>query len=61
MNPLDRLTPKIPFSFFAAFWVRVNSGARGSVLVGFWGSLIEPFGRGGGASQRAVSTPPPRS
>ena len=37
LNPLDALIPKIPFSFFAEFWVRVTSRARGSVSVGFWG------------------------
>ena len=30
--------PKIPFSLFAELWVRVTSGARGSVSVGFWGA-----------------------
>ena len=38
LNPLEALIPKIPFSFFANFWVWVTSGARGSVSVGFWGS-----------------------
>ena len=43
LNPLDALIPKIPSSFFAEFWVRVTSGARGSVSVGFWGvPSIEP-------------------
>ena len=28
LNPLDTLIPKIPFSFFADFWVRVTSGVR---------------------------------
>ena len=48
----DALIPKIPFSFFAEFWVRVTSGAQGSVSVGFWGGAsIEPFvGREGGSS-----------
>ena len=36
LDPLDALIPKIPFSFFAEFWVRVTSGAQGSVLVEFW-------------------------
>ena len=31
LNPLAALIPKIPFSFFADFWVWVTSGARGSV------------------------------
>ena len=40
LNPLDARIPKIQFSYFAEFWVRVTSGARGSVSVG--------FGAGGG-------------
>ena len=28
LNPLDALIPKMPFSFFADFWVWVTSGAR---------------------------------
>ena len=39
LNPLDALIPKIPFSFFAEFWVWVASEARGSVSVGFWGGV----------------------
>ena len=39
LNPLDALIPKIPFSFFADFWVWVTSEARGSVSVGFWGPV----------------------
>ena len=32
------------FIFFAVFWVRVSSGARGSVSVGFRGACqFEPF------------------
>ena len=42
LNPLDALIPKIPFSLFAEFRVRVTSGGWGSVSVG--------FGRGEGAS-----------
>ena len=38
LNPLDALIPKIPFSFFADFWVWVTSEAWGSVSVGLWGS-----------------------
>ena len=57
LNPLDALIPKIPFSVFADFWVRVTSGAWGSVSVGFSGghqwSLL------GVQLWRAVSTPPP--
>ena len=42
LNPLDVLIPKIPFSFFAHFWV--TSEARGSTSVGYRGVLsIEPF------------------
>ena len=29
LNPLDALIPKFPSSFFADFWVRVTSEARG--------------------------------
>ena len=51
LNPLDALIPKIPFSFFAEFWVRVTSEAQGSVSVGFWGSRqLSPFSGGGGGS-----------
>ena len=62
LNPLNALIPKIPFSFFADFWVWVTSEARGSVLVGFWGSRqLSPFwgGGGGGSSQGDLSTPLP--
>ena len=62
LNPLDALIPKMPFSFFAEFWVRVTSRAQGSVSVGFWGGgggfQLSPFQ--GGSSQRAVLTPPPQ-
>ena len=65
VNPLDALIPDIPFSFFAESWVRVISGARGSVSVGFWGVCVCQLSPlwGEGASQRAVSprTPPPPS
>ena len=48
LNPLDALIPKTPCPFVAEFWVRVTSGARGSVSVGFWeGPSIEPFLGGG--------------
>ena len=59
LNPLDALIPKIPLSFFFAdFWVRVTSEARGSVSVGFWGSCqLSSFG-GAGSSQGALSTTP---
>ena len=40
LNPLDALIPNIPFSFVAEFWVRVTSGAGGSVSVG---PSMEPF------------------
>ena len=49
LNPLDALIPKIPLSCFAEFWVRVTSGARGSVAVGFWrGRQLNPFWERGG-------------
>ena len=60
LNPLEMLIPKIPISFFAEFWVRVTSGARGSVSAGFWGARqLSPFWGRGGSSQRALSNPPP--
>ena len=61
-NPLDALIPKIPFSFFAEFWFRVGSRARGVSLGRIFGGgrQLSPFlgGGGGGSSQRAVSPPP---
>ena len=62
-NPLDALIPKIPFSFFADFWVWVTSKARGSVSVGyfFWRSRqLSPFLGGLGSSQGPLSIPPPQ-
>ena len=39
LNPLDALVPRISFSFFAEFSVRVTSGAWGSVSGGcFFGA-----------------------
>ena len=59
-NPLDGLIPKIPFSFFAEFWVRVTSGPSGSVSVGFWvGASNEPFWGGGGCPAKGLYRPPP--
>ena len=45
VNPLNALIPKSHFHFFAGFRVRVTSGARGSVSVGFGGggASIERF------------------
>ena len=59
LNPLDALIPKIPFSFFAEFWVRVTSGAWGSVPAGFCGGpSIEPFlGDGGEGGVQADASP----
>ena len=61
--PLHALIPKIPFSFFAAFWIwveyRVTSEAQGSVSLGFWGSRQLSLFGGGWSSQGALSTPPP--
>ena len=37
-EPPRRADPKIPFSFFADFGVRVTSGAQGSFSGGFRGS-----------------------
>ena len=43
-EPPRRADSKIPFSFFADFWVWVTSEARGSVWVGFWGTRqLSPF------------------
>ena len=49
LNPLVALIPKVPFSFFADFWVWVTSEAWGTVSLGFWGPRqLSPFwGRGG--------------
>ena len=61
LNPLDGLIAKTPVSFFCRLWVRVTSGAQGSVSVGFWGTRQLSFwGGGAGSSQRAASTPPPQ-
>ena len=58
MNSLDALIPKIPFPFFADFWVWVTSQARASVSVGFWGSRqLSPFG--GGLARGLYPHPPP--
>ena len=58
LSPFDALIPKIPFSFFADFWVRVTSEAQGFSLGRILGSRqLGPFG--GGSSQGALSTPPP--
>ena len=58
LNPLNALIPKIPFSFFAEFWVWVTSEARGSVSVGIWGSCqLSPLG--GGPAGGLYRPPPP--
>ena len=60
LNPLDALIPKIPFPFFADFWVWVTSEARGSVSIGFWGSCqLSPFW--GGEVEPGGSIDPPPS
>ena len=63
LNPLDALIPKIPFSFFADFWVWVTSEARGSVSVGFWGSCqLSPFlGEVGVRLEGSIDPPPPET
>ena len=56
LNSFDALIPKIPFSILAEFWVRITSGAQGSVSVGFCGARqLSPFfcWGGGGARGRA--------
>ena len=61
LHPLDALIPKIPFSFFANFWVRVTSEARGSLSVGFLEvPSIEPlFGERGVYPEGSIDPPPP--
>ena len=59
-DPLDALIPKIPFSFFANFWVWVTSEAWGSVSVGCWGSRqLGPLLGGGGVLAKGLYRPPP--
>ena len=59
LNPLDALIPKIPFSFFAEFRVRVTSGAPGVSLGRILGGpSIEPF-LGGGRLARGLYRAPP--
>ena len=61
LNLLDALIPKIPFSFFPDFWVRVTSKALGSDSVGFWGSCqLSPFWGEGGVRPEGSIDPPPR-
>ena len=59
-NPRNALIPKIPFSCFADFWVRVTSGALGSVSVGFWGlrQLSLFWGEPGGLARGLYQLPP---
>ena len=57
LDPLGALIPKVPFSFFADFWVWVTSEARGSVSVGFWGSRQLSL-LGGGGLARGLYRPP---
>ena len=60
LNALDALTPKIPFSFFADFWVWVTSEAWGSVSVGFLGCCqLSPFFGEGGPAGGLYRPPPP--
>ena len=58
-STLNALIPKIPFSFFADFWARVTSGARGSVSVEFWGARKLSLGGGGGLARGLYPPPPP--
>ena len=61
LKPLNALIPKIPFSFFAEFWVWVTSKARGSVSVGIWGSQqLSPFWGEGVQPERSIDPLPPR-
>ena len=60
LNPLDALIPKITFPEFAEFWIRIISGARGSVSVGFRGGCpLSLFFAGGGGLARGLYRPPP--
>ena len=63
LNPLAALIPRIPFSFFCRLsgpgHLRGPRVSLGRILGG--GASIEPFVfLGGGSSQGALSTPPPR-
>ena len=61
LNPLDALIRKVPFSLFAKFWVRVTSGVRRSVSVGFLESPQLSLFFGVGASQSIdppIASPP---
>ena len=59
LNPLDALIPNIPFSFFFGR-VRVTSGARGAVSVGFWGARqLTPLGGGGVRPEGSIDPPTP--
>ena len=60
-EPPRRADSKHPiFIFFPEVWVRVTSGARGSVSVG--APSIEPFFGGEGSSQwDCIAPPPPQS
>ena len=61
-NPLDALIPKIPFSFFVDFWVRVTSGAQGSVSVGFLGARpLSFFWWGARGPEGCIDPPSPPS
>ena len=60
LNPLDALIPKIPFSFFTEFWVRVTPEAPGVCLGRILGvPSIEPFLREGGGPAGGLYRPPP--
>ena len=55
------LIPRILFSFFAEFWVRVTSEARESVSVGLWGAhRFSPFIWWGGVKPEGCMDPRPR-
>ena len=60
LNSLNALIPKIPFSFFADFWIWVTSEARESSLGRILGvPSIEPFFGGGSLARGLYRTPPP--
>ena len=57
LKPLDALIPKIPFSFFANFWVL--QGLRDSLGRILRVLSIEPFLGGGGGPAGGFYRPPP--
>ena len=61
LDPLDALFPKIPFSFFAEFWVGSPPGPWGQCRQDLGGPSIQPFWGGGlgGFWPEGCIDPPP--